>query len=104
MAKEFFEDSDIPWVSFHTFRREAGTVNLKTPPEEKPGDEDQVPELNETLTGMDYIPYTLQNEEEFFQRPEQRDDEDESDHTGVFTGFVLLSKGEWDKEQFIQDM
>ena len=29
MAKEFFGDSDIPWVSFHTFRREAGTVALK---------------------------------------------------------------------------
>ena len=29
---------------------------------------------------------------------------DESDHTGVFTGFVLLSKGKWDKEQFIRDM
>ena len=25
-------------------------------------------------------------------------------HRGVFTGFVLLSKGEWDKEQFIRDM
>ena len=35
MAKEFFEDSGIPWASFHTFRREAGTVNLKTPPEEE---------------------------------------------------------------------
>ena len=23
---------------------------------------------------------------------------------GVFTGFVLLSKGEWDKDQFIRDM
>ena len=43
MAKKFFEDSDIPWASFHTFRREAGTVNLKTPPEEEPDDEDQVP-------------------------------------------------------------
>ena len=31
MAKEFFEDSEIPWARFHTFRREAGTVNLKTP-------------------------------------------------------------------------
>ena len=40
MAKEFFEDSDIPWASFHTFRREAGTVNLKTPPEEEPDDSD----------------------------------------------------------------
>lgn len=230
-AKEFFESTDIPWASFHTFRREAGTVNLKTPPEEEPDDEDQVPELDETLTGMDYIPYTPQNEEEFFQQLEQWNDEDEytrciqalnaipedwrnyrtayamaralenyaiigdhdegtpnykgnkalrraidvlesvreegqdkaewnmrmaygyqylhgqeekaipyaqrwaeldpededapaviqecqkeiakraeaevaddSDHTGVFTGFVLLSKGEWDKEQFIRDM
>ena len=41
----------------HTFRREAGTVNLKTPSEEEPDDEDQVSELDETLTGMDYIPY-----------------------------------------------
>ena len=40
MAKEFFEDSEIPWASFHTFRREAGTVNLKTPPEKEPDDED----------------------------------------------------------------
>ena len=231
MAKEFFEDSDIPWASFHTFRREAGTVNLKTPPEEEPDDEDQVPELDETLTGMDYIPYTQQNAEAFFAQLEQWNDEDEytrciqalnaipedwrnyrtayalaralenyaiigdhdegtprykgdkalcraievlesvreegqdkaqwnmrmaygyqylygqeekaipyaqrwaeldpedenapavirecqeeiakraeaeaedeSDHTGVFTGFVLLSKGEWDKEQFIRDM
>ena len=77
MAKEFFEDSDIPWANFHTFRREAGTVNLKTPPEEEPDDEDQVPELDKTLTGMDYIPYTPQNEEEFFQQLEQWNDEDE---------------------------
>ena len=40
MAKEFFECSDIPWASFHTFRREAGTVALKTPPEGEPEDED----------------------------------------------------------------
>ena len=72
MAKKFFEDSDIPWATFHTFRREAGTVNLKTPSEEE-----QAPELDETLTGMDYIPYTPQNEEEFFQQLEQWNDEDE---------------------------
>ena len=77
MAKKFFEDSDIPWASFHTFRREAGTVNLKMPPEEEPDDEEQAPELDETLTGMDYIPYTPQNEEEFFQQLEQWNDEDE---------------------------
>ena len=80
MAKEFFECSDIPWASFHTFRREAGTVNLKTPPEKEPDDEDQIPELDETLTGMDYIPYTPQNEEEFFQQLEQWNDEDEYTH------------------------
>ena len=77
MAKEFFKGTDIPWAIFHTFRREAGTVNLKTPPEKEPDDEDQVPELDETLTGMDYIPYTPQNEEEFFQQLEQWNDEDE---------------------------
>ena len=77
MAKKFFEDSDIPWASFHTFRREAGTVNLKMPPEEEPEDEDQVPELDETLTGMDYIPYTPQNAEAFFAQIEQWNDEDE---------------------------
>ena len=77
MAKAFFEDSDVPWASFHTFRREAGTVNVKTPPEEEPDNENQVPELDETLTGMDYIPYTPQNEEAFFQQLEQWNDEDE---------------------------
>ena len=77
MAKKFFEDSDIPWATFHTFRREAATVNLKTPSEEEPDDEDQVSELDETLTGVDYIPYTPQNEEEFFAQIEQWNDEDE---------------------------
>ena len=76
-AKEFFEGTDIPWASFHTFRREAGTVALKKPPEVETDDENPVPELDETLTGMDYIPYTPQNEEEFFQQLEQWNDEDE---------------------------
>ena len=54
MAKEFFEGTDISWAIFHTFRREAGTVNLKTPDEEELDDEAQTAELDETLTGMDY--------------------------------------------------
>src|SRR5699024_2810670 len=29
MAKEFFADTDLPWASFHTFRREVSTVYLK---------------------------------------------------------------------------
>ena len=78
MAKEFFEGAaDIPWASFHTFRREAGTVNLKTPPEDEPDDEEQANELHETLTGMDYIPYTPENAEAFYQQLEQWNDEDE---------------------------
>jgi tetratricopeptide (TPR) repeat protein len=68
MAKEFFEDSDIPWASFHTFRREAGSVCLKELEED---------ELEKTLTGMDYIPYTQQNAEAFFQQLDQWNDEDE---------------------------
>ena len=76
-AKTFFEDSDIPWASFHTFRREAGTVSLKTPPEEEPDAEEQEDELDEALTGMDYIPYTPENAEEFFAQIEQWNDEDE---------------------------
>ena len=77
MAREFFEGTDIPWAIFHTFRREAGSVNLKTPDEEKLDDEAQAAELDETLTGMDYIPYSPHKEEEFFQQLEQWNDEDE---------------------------
>ena len=76
-AKEFFEGTDIPWANFHTFRREAGTVALKKPPEVETDDENPVPELDEALTGMDYIPYTPENAEDFFRQLEQWNDEDE---------------------------
>ena len=76
MAKEFFEGTDIPWAIFHTFRREAGSVPLKQQ-DDGPETKNQDDELDETLTGMDYIPYTPQNEEEFFQQLEQWNDEDE---------------------------
>ena len=76
MAKEFFEGSDIPWAIFHTFRREAGSVPLKQQ-DDGPETENQDDELNETLTGMDYIPYTQQNAEAFFAQLEQWNDEDE---------------------------
>ena len=76
MAKEFFEGTDIPWAIFHTFRREAGSVPLK---QQDAGTEteNQDDELDETLTGMDYIPYTQQNAEAFFAQLEQWNDEDE---------------------------
>ena len=76
MAKEFFEGTDIPWAIFHTFRREAGSVPLK---QQDAGSEteNQDDELDEALTGMDYIPYTQQNAEAFFAQLEQWNDEDE---------------------------
>ena len=76
MAKEFFEGTDIPWAIFHTFRREAGSVPLKQQ-DDGTETENQDDELDETLTGMDYIPYTPQNEEAFFAQLEQWNDEDE---------------------------
>ena len=76
MAKEFFEGTDIPWAIFHSFRREAGSVPLKQQDDE-PEAEDQDDELDETLTGMDYIPYTKQNAEAFYEQLEQWNDEDE---------------------------
>ncbi len=91
MAKEFFEDSEIPWASFHTFRREAGTVNLKTPPEEEPDDEDQIPELDETLTGVDYMtafPFT------------QRQNHGEADQYYIEnTHPAIITKGTFEKVQ-----
>ena len=76
MAKEFFEGTDIPWAIFHSFRREAGSVPLKQQDDE-PETENQGDELDETLTGMDYIPYTKQNAEAFYEQLEQWNDEDE---------------------------
>ena len=76
MAKEFFEGTDIPWAIFHTFRREAGSVPLKQQ-DDGPETENQDDELDETLTGMDYIPYTQQDAEAFFAQLEQWNDEDE---------------------------
>ena len=76
MAKEFFEGTDIPWAIFHSFRREAGSVPLKQQDDE-PETENQDDELDETLTGMDYIPYTKQNAKAFYEQLEQWNDEDE---------------------------
>ena len=36
MAKEFFEGTDVHWASFHTFRREAGSVTLKDTQDNEP--------------------------------------------------------------------
>ena len=42
--------------------------------------EDAVDELDETLTEMDYIPYTPENAEAFYQQLEQWNDDDEFTH------------------------
>ena len=47
-------------IFFHTFRREAGSVPLKQQ-DDGTETENQDDELDETLMGMDYIPYTQQN-------------------------------------------
>ena len=85
-AREFFENTDISWASFHTFRREAGTVTLKKQ-EDGPDEEtqknhgsvsgEQADELEKTLAGMDYIPYTPANAEAFYQQLQKWNDEDE---------------------------
>lgn len=41
MAKQFFEGTDVPWASFHTFRREAGSVTLKDTHDNEPETEDE---------------------------------------------------------------
>ena len=80
MAKEFFADTDLPWASFHTFRREASTVYLKQTENDDPDTTESADELEETLTGMDYIPYTPENAEAFYQQLEQWNDDDEFTH------------------------
>ena len=72
-AETFFKNTALPWANFHTFRREAATVPLKRPEE----DAADIEELEETLTGMDYIPYTPENADKFYRQLEQWNDQDE---------------------------
>ncbi|WP_302770388.1 immunity protein Imm33 domain-containing protein [Anaerotignum lactatifermentans] len=94
MAKEFFADTDLPWASFHTFRREASTVYLKQTENDDPDSQKSVDELEETLTGMDYIPYTPENAEAFYQQLEQWNDEDE--YTRCIQALNAIPEEWWD--------
>lgn len=78
-ATAFFEKEDVAWANFHTFRREAGTVGIK-------------------------IPEEASEDDAFIPESEASDGEEDGDSRGAFAGFALLSKEEWDKEQFIRDM
>ena len=94
MAKEFFADTDLPWASFHTFRREASTVYLKQTENDDPDSKERVEELEETLTGIDYIPYTPENAEAFYQQLEQWNDEDE--YTRCIQALNTIPEEWWD--------
>ena len=94
MAKEFFADTDLPWASFHTFRREASTVYLKQTENDDPDSQESVDELEETLTGMDYIPYTPENAEAFYQQLEQWNDADE--YTRCIQALNTIPEKWWD--------
>ena len=94
MAKDFFADTDLPWASFHTFRREASTVYLKQTENDDTDSQESVDELEETLTGMDYIPYTPENAEAFYQQLEQWNDEDE--YTRCIQALNAIPEEWWD--------
>ena len=94
MAKEFFADTDLPWASFHTFRREASTVYLKQTKTDDLDSKERVEELEETLTGIDYIPYTPENAEAFYQQLEQWNDEDE--YTRCIQALNTIPEEWWD--------
>lgn len=80
LASDFFGKTDLPWAGFHTFRREAKAIKLKDQNEDDDTDDEdetETDELEETLTGTDYIPYTPQNADAFFEQLEKWNDEDE---------------------------
>lgn len=76
-ARKFFAETDVAWAHFHSFRRDAGYVRLKKTENENEIELDNQDELDIQLTGVDYIPYSEQNEEEFFKQLEKWNDEDE---------------------------
>ena len=58
--------------------------------------------FEEFIRGLEHESvYDMDEDTEDF---DENEEEAQSGHAGVFAGFVLLSKGEWDKQQFIRDM
>ena len=66
-AKEFFENSDLPFAGFHVFRQGLDYVTLIGSDKEK----------EESIEELEYIPYTPENAEAFYQQLEQWNDADE---------------------------
>lgn len=96
IAREFFEDNDIPWAVFHTFRREAGAITLKDAdvPDDEPNTEVREDAQKEVLSGMDHIPDTPQDTEAFFKQLEQWNDADE--YTKCIQAIEAIPKEQWD--------
>ena len=91
-AQEFFDETDLPWASFHVFRRDVGTVTLKEPEGDKP--EDDGFDDEESLDNLEYIPYTPENAEAFYRQLERWNDEDE--YTRCITVLGTIHKDQWD--------
>ena len=91
-AQEFFDETDLPWASFHVFRRDVGTVTLKEPAGDKPEDDGFGDE--ESLDNLEYIPYTPENAEAFYRQLERWNDEDE--YTRCITVLGTIHKDQWD--------
>lgn len=98
-AKAFFDASPVEWANFHVFRRDAGTIALKTPrgtdPDEEPEDDPNVKPDDEERSD------TSQTSEK-----DAMDATDATDEPGCgpFLGFALLSKARWDKAQLVRDL
>lgn len=98
-AKAFFDVSPVEWANFHVFRRDAGTIALKTPrgtdPDEEPEDDPNVKPDDEERSDT--------------SETSEKDAMDATDATdepggGPFLGFALLSKARWDKAQLVRDL
>lgn len=83
-AKAFFEKSPVEWASFHVFRREAGTVGLKSPkqsdpdPKEDSGDQAPESEANQDKTSSETtLKYSPETVEAFYKQIDDWNDQDE---------------------------
>ena len=73
-ARAFLEASDVPAASFHVFRREVGSVPLKSPDDRADAGEDDDDDDDDDDEPLDYRPETA---EAFHARIERWNDDDE---------------------------
>ena len=95
-AKAFFDASPVEWANFHVFRRDAGTVALKTPQSTDPEDDPEDHPKDD--------PEEKPNERERSEKPADATDTTDEPGCGPFLGFALLPKARWDKAQLVRDL